>query len=202
MLNSTQNVEVPNRASDTFQSTGQLPSQKHNKAHDEYCGDEEALMWQHNINAIHHIPVEHKTRAANDLAKGDPDVEVHAYCEYHLQDAYDYRTEMMEMFQARHIDDKLETVIWAGLEFALEAMKSEHATVSGIVVGTMRAMLWNQQTFHSYFHGPRRPYPRSVKDIEAHIEAEKIRSVTLHYLEGELEDARNLEARALKLQSE
>lgn len=191
------NIET-HHASDTLQSTGQFPSPKYNKAHDEYCGDEEALMWQHNINTIRHIPVERETSVEKNVAKADLDAEVHAYCEYDLQDAYDYRTEMMEMFQARHIDDKLETVIWAGLEFALEAMKSERATVSGIVVGTMRAMLWSQQAFHSYFHGPRRPYPRSIKDIEAHIEAEKTRSVTLHYLEGELEDALDLEARALK----
>lgn len=162
----------------------------------------EAPLWQRTVNTVRHIPVEHETQTASDLAKSDPEAEVHAYCERDLQDAYDYRTEMMEMFQTRHIDDKLETVIWAGLNFALEAMESEHATVSGIVVGTMRAMLWSQQAFHTYFYGPTRPYPRSVKDIKAHIEAEKTRSVTLHYLEAELEHALDLEARALKLQSE
>lgn len=159
---------------------------------------EEAPLWQRTVNTVRHIPVEHETKTANDLAKSDPETEVHAYYERDLQNAYNYRTEMTEMFQARHIDDKLETVIWAGLNFALEAMESEHATVSGIVVGTMRAMLWSQQAFHTYFYGPTRPYPRSVKDIKAHIEAEKTRSVTLHYLKAELEHALDLEARALK----
>lgn len=182
-------------------STDRVPSPKYNRAQDKYWS-KEALMWQHDVNTVRRIPVEHETSITSALAKNSPGTEVHAYCERDLQDAYDYRTEMMEMFQARHIDDKLETVIWAGLDSALEAMKSEHATVSGIVVGTMRAMLWSQQAFHSYFHGPHRPYPRSVKDVKAHIEAEKTRSITLHYLELELEHALDLEARALKLDAQ
>lgn len=155
----------------------------------------DADVWQALVNSIRCIPTSHPTGRAVSL-RNDPEMMDHGYTEYDLHEAFQFRTEMMEMFYLRHTDQRIETVIWAGLEFALEEMEKKDVSVCGIVVGTMRAMLASQQSFYPYFCGPVRHYPRRIEHVRADIESEKKRSRHLGYLEMELEDALEMEALA------
>lgn len=167
---------------------------------DKESQQETAALWQDVVNTIKCIPTSHPLGFGKTLLD-DPDKSIHAYGEYDLYQAFEYRTEMMEMFHLRHTNQEIETVISAGLEYALDEMQQNDVSVCGIVVGTMRAMLESQQTFYSFFNGPLKHYPRRIDVIRADIESEQKRSRHLGYLEMELEDALQMEALAVSSKS-
>lgn len=127
----------------------------------------------------------------SEMTRDEPENEVHKIHIRTLVDALDFETELTECFDLRYVDRDIEDAIWPAATWAVDQISNNpKATVCGIVIGSLRELMRNHRAFYGYVKGPRRAYPRSIKEIEADISEERSRSA--RRLEFELEDARRL----------
>lgn len=111
----------------------------------------------------------------------------HRYGHGALLDAHDFATETNEMFGLRMVDDNLEEALLVALEHFFEESKLPHATVCGLVIGTLHKFIHNHRVFYRFIKGPTKPWPRDPKLIRAEIASRMPHA--LRTLEFELECA-------------
>lgn len=156
-----------------------------------------AVEWHRRIHEVRHVPIERDDEVLAALIQNDPMMTDHAYCERDLREAHEFTSELQDMFGLKRIDLEMERPLWAALEFGLNSANSEGATVCGIVVGTIRALIENHHTFYPYLNAPKKMYPRSVAEVRAEIEDE--RKTAIHRLQYELDLALALEAKVASI---
>jgi hypothetical protein len=100
--------------------------------------------------------------------------------------AYDFETELREMFGFNFIDGELDGALLPALAVVLK--EGEHATKEGLAVAALYKLIkGHPRAFGRYFAGNDRPYPRSSSEVQAEIDSGK--PTYMAHLYDELADA-------------
>jgi hypothetical protein len=106
--------------------------------------------------------------------------------EREVYDAFQFETELREMFGFHFIDGELDSALLPAMNLVVE--KADVATKEGLAIAALRKLIQSHpRAFGHYFAGSDRPYPRSSKEVQAEIDA-KLPTYIAH-LQEELEEA-------------
>jgi hypothetical protein len=153
-----------------------------------------AKDWQEHVNTVRRIPVEATDDAMKRANEADPIRAIHNLDLYDLEGAFNYESEKLDIFRLRAFDTEIEHVLDTALQYVIQEVQYEQATVCGIAVGLTLTIIENFRPLAKYANRSFRPDPRSVAEIRAEMADEFPRAV--RRLQQELDLALKLEKEA------
>jgi hypothetical protein len=110
-----------------------------------------------------------------------------------LQTAFEFETELRELFGFNFIDGELDTALLPAIELILNP--PQKVTKKGLAVAALYTLMkGHPRGFGRYYAGADRPYPRPSAEIKAEIDSG--RPTYIAYLFDELKDALEEERQA------
>ncbi|QDW35827.1 hypothetical protein FFI89_000925 [Bradyrhizobium sp. KBS0727] len=153
---------------------------------------EHVLGVQDELVDVHHLAAE--SREMPDAGKcvgaepGDWSVEdkLLRVEERTVYDAFQFETELRELFGFNFIDGELDSALLPAMEVVVE--KADAATKQGLAIAALHKFINSHpRGFRRYFEGGDRPYPRPSKEVQAEIDAKL--PTYIAYLQTELAEA-------------